>query len=160
MDICPNWWQLKQRITCFFYCSQLQCLPKISIPSIKNFELISEWQDMLMMDSDFRFTDEWNLLIFEFWLKFLSTNCLISSVEIKGFMFFISTFLNRFEWEIFRRSCRERYCLFLSLMFLCPFLFLCDGYPTFWKNVRVLDVYLFTGEFLNSLFNLCWIFGS
>ena len=93
LAICPNCWQLKQRMTGFLYCSQLYCLPKLSIPSINNFELISEWQDVLMMGRGFRFTDEWNLLIFEFWLRVLSTNCLISSVEIQGFMFFMTTFV-------------------------------------------------------------------
>ena len=90
LAIYPNCWQLKQRITGFLYCSQLL---KISIPSINNFELISEWQDILMMSSGFWFTDEWNLLIFEFWLNFLSTNCLISAVEVKGFMFFMTIFV-------------------------------------------------------------------
>ena len=48
---------------------------------------------MMMMGSGFQSKDEWNLLIFEFWLNFLSTNCLISSAEIKGFMFFMTTFI-------------------------------------------------------------------
>ena len=34
------------------------------------------WQEMLVMGSDFWLTDEWNLLIFEFCLNFLSTNFL------------------------------------------------------------------------------------
>ena len=46
-----------------------------------------------MLGSGFRFTDELNLLIFEYWLNFSSTNCLISSVEIKGFIFFVITFV-------------------------------------------------------------------
>ena len=45
--------------------------------------------------------------------------------------------------------------LFISFSVSASFCFYVDGYPTFWKSVGVLDVYLFTGEFLNSLFNLC-----
>ena len=82
-----------------------------------------------MMSSGFRFTDEWNLLIFEFWLNFLSTNCLISAIEVKGFMFFMTIFVKPVWVRGFCRSCQERYCLFLYLMFLHPFLFLCGWLP-------------------------------
>ena len=40
------------------------------------------------------------------------------------------------------------------------FCFCVNGYPTFWESVGVFNVYLLNGEFLHSLFNLRWIFGS
>ena len=159
LAMCQNWWQLKQRMAGFLYCSQLY-LPKISILSINNFELISEWQDMLMMGSGFRFTDERNLLIFEFWLNFLSTTCLLSSVEIKGFMFFMTTFVELVWVRSFVQELPGE-IFFISFSNVSDlFCFFVDGHTTFWKSVGVLNFYLFTGEFLNSLFSLCWTFGS
>ena len=91
LAICPNCWKSKQWITGF--CNVHSGSVFQIYLSIYKFELISEWQDMLMMGSGFQFTDEINLLIFEFWLSFLSTSCLISSVEIKRFMFFMANFV-------------------------------------------------------------------
>ena len=80
-----------------------------------------------------------------------------------------------FGWKVLRRSCQERYCLFLSL-FLHPFLFLCRWLPYLLEDSRSIGCWLENSlirfllcvEFLgfklcgiisiNGIFRLVWEF--